>query len=300
MREAIRGYAAAVFESADRARTLETVRGDLIGIARAVNTSDDLRIVLTDAIVASATRRAIVIDLLERKAERISVSLVGFVVVSERAAEIPSTLAELVELAEAEIDRIEIGSAIEPEPPVSHGEVLDRIRGYAERLLQELESRAQIDVVEDELFQIARIVESSRELRDVLSDGNLTYSGRAAVIDDLFGPASHDTTVRLVRYVIRAGRLRDLVGAIDWLVGLAAEERGRRIADVRSAVPLDDDERARVGAALSRLTDRNVEVRDFIDSSVIGGIRVNVGDLIIDGTVRLRVERLRDMLAKAS
>ncbi len=166
--------------------------------------------------------------------------------------------------------------------------------------MQELESRSDIDVVEDELFQVARVLESSRDLREVLSDGNLIYSGRAAVVDDLFARTFHETTVRLVRYVIRAGRLRDLVGAIDWLVQLAAEERGRRIADVRSAVPLDDVERERVGAALSRLTDRNVEVRGIIDPSVIGGIRVNVGDLILDGTVRLRVERLRDLLVKAS
>ena len=300
MREAIRGYAAAVFEQAEGSGTLETVRGDLIGVARVVNSSDDLRTVLTDAVIPPATRRAIVIDLLEGKAERISVSLIGFVVVSERPPEIPATLVDLVEFAEAEIDRVSTGSAIEPEPAASRGEILERIRGYTERLLQEVESRAEIDVVEDELFRIARVLESSRELRDVLSDGNLTYSGRAAVIDDLFGSSAHETTVRLVRYVIRAGRLRDLVGAIDWLVGLAAEERGRRIAEVRSAVPLDDDERARVATALSRLTDRNVEIRDIIDRSVIGGIRVNVGDLIIDGTVRLRVERLRDLLAKAS
>ncbi len=300
MREAIRGYAAAVFETAERAESLEIVRADLVGMMRAVNSFDDLRVVLTDAVIAPATRRAIVIDLLEAKAERVSVSLVGFVVATERAAEIPSSLAELVELCEAEIDRVRTGSAIEPEPAAGRGQILERIRGYAERVLQELDSRSDIDIIEDELFKIARVFEQSRELREALGDANLTYTGRAAVIDDLFGRSCQDATLRLVRYVIRAGRLRDLVGAVDWLVELAAEERGRRIADVRSAVPLGDDERSRVGAALSRLTDRNVEVRGIIDPSVIGGIRVNVGDLIIDGTVRLRVERLRDLLAKAS
>jgi ATP synthase F1 delta subunit len=300
VREAIRGYAAAIFESAGRARTLPAVRGDLVGFARAVNASDDLRLVLTDVVIPPMTRRVIVLDLLEGKADRLSTSLAGFVVQNERPAEVPATLAELVELTEAEIGRVETEAALELEPPASRGAILERIRGYAERLLYELESRADIDVVEDELFQIARVLESSRELREVLSDGGLTYWGRAAIIDDLFASAVRATTVRLVRYVLRAGRLRDLVGAIDWLVELAAEERGRRIADVRSAVPLDDDERARVGAVLARLTDRNVEIRGIIDPSVIGGIRVNVGDLIIDGTVRLRVERLRDLLAKAS
>jgi ATP synthase F1 delta subunit len=300
VREAIRGYAAAVFESAQRGEKLLTVRGDLMGIARAVNSSDELRVVLSDAVIPAATRRAIVIELLEGRAERLSTSLAGFAVASERPAEVPSTLSELVVLAEAEIDRAETGAAIEAEPPASRGAILERIRGYAERVLQELESRTEIDSVEDELFQSARVLESSRELREVLSDAGVTYSGRAAVIGDLFGAAFHDATVRLLRYIIRAGRLRDLVGAVDWLVGLAAAERGRRIADVRSAVPLNDAERTRIAEAMSRLTDRNVEVRGIVDPSVIGGIRVNVGDLIIDGTVRLRVERLRDLLAKAS
>jgi ATP synthase F1 delta subunit len=299
VRDAIRGYAAAVFESAGPSGTLATVRGDLVGFARAVNVSDDLRTVLTDSVIPSPTRRAIVIELLEGRAERISVSLVGFTVATERPAEVPATLADLVELAEAEIDRVRTGAPLETEPPASRQEILERITGYAERVLQELESKSDIDKVEDELFQVARIFESSRELRGVLSDDNLTYSGRAAVIDDLFGRSVDDATVRLVRYVIRAGRLRDLVGAINFLVQLTAEERGRRIAEVRSAVPLDDGERTRIARALSRLTDRNVEVREILDRSVIGGIRVSVGDLILDGTVRLRVERLRDLL-KAS
>jgi F-type H+-transporting ATPase subunit delta len=300
VREVVRGYAAAVFESAGPAGTMPTVRGDLMGIARAVNDSDELRTVLTDSVIPSATRRAIVIDLLEGRAERSSVSLAAFTVAMERPPEVPATLAELVELAEAEIDRLESGAPLEAEPPASRREILERISGFAERVLQELESRSEIDTVEDELFQVARILESSRELRNVLSDDNLTYSGRAAVIDDLFGRSLHKATVRLVRYVIRAGRLRDLVGAINYLVQLAAEERGRRIAEVRSAVALDDEERTRVAQALSRLTDRNVEVREILDPSVIGGIRASVGDLILDGTVRLRVERLRDLLVKAS
>jgi ATP synthase F1 delta subunit len=300
VRAAVRGYATAVFESADGSGTLAAAHDDLVGIARAVNTFDDLRNVLTDAVIPAPTRRAIVIELLQEKAARASVSLAGFTVASERPGEIPATLAELVDLAETEQDRVRMHAPIEVDPPAGRGEILERIRGYAERVLQELESRAEIDTVEDELFQIARLLESNLELRDVLGDGNLPYSGRAAVIDDLFAAVTTTTTMRLVRYVIRAGRLRDLVGALDWLVELAAEERGRRIADVRSAVALDDDERARIGAALGRLTDRNVEVRGIIDPSVIGGIRVSVGDLIIDGTLRLRVERLRDLLAKAS
>lgn len=99
---------------------------------------------------------------------------------------------------------------------------------------------------------------------------------------------------------MRAGRLRDLVGTFEWLVELAAAERGRRVATVRTAVALRPAEKRRIAAALSRITERDVEVREMIDPTVVGGLLVSVGDLVIDGTVRLRLERLRDVLAQAS
>jgi F-type H+-transporting ATPase subunit delta len=106
--------------------------------------------------------------------------------------------------------------------------------------------------------------------------------------------------VRLSSYVLRAGRTRDLVGTFEWLVELAARERGRRVAEVRSAVPLDASETERLAIALGRLVNRTVDVRVIDDPSVLGGILVSVGDLVIDGTVRLRFERLRDLLVQPS
>ncbi len=103
-------------------------------------------------------------------------------------------------------------------------------------------------------------------------------------------------TLQLCAYVLRAGRARDLVGALESLVELAAAERGRRLADVRSAVELDEDERDRLTAALARIARRPVELRVHIDPSVIGGLSIIVGDTIIDGTVRHRLEQLRESL----
>ena len=107
-------------------------------------------------------------------------------------------------------------------------------------------------------------------------------------------------TVRLVAYVLKAGHVRDLVGTFEWLAELAAEERGRRIAEVRSAVDLDDAEHARLAAALQRSVGRPVEVRVQIDDSVIGGMTIAIGDTVIDGSVRHRLDQLRETLAPSS
>ncbi|HXZ82832.1 MAG TPA: F0F1 ATP synthase subunit delta [Acidimicrobiales bacterium] len=300
MREFVRGYAAAVFETAQSAGRLDTARDDLVGFARALNASDKLRLVLTDPMNSTTTRRAIVAELLAGKATPETAALFSFAVRVERPAELPVCVAVLVELAEDECRRAASRVAVEMEPAAARGAIRERIRGYGERVFQELSAPRQMDEVEDELFAIARLIDANRSLRQTLGDANRPLSGRIAVVDDLFGSACHLPTVRMVRYVLRAGQVRDLVGTLGWLVELAAAERGRRVAAVRSAVVLRPAEKKRIGAALSRIVERDVEVRAIIDPTVIGGILVSVGDLVIDGTVRLRVERLRDLLAQTS
>ena len=297
MREFIRGYLAAVVESASSAGRLDSLAGDLAEFARALTGSEKLRLVLVDPMNSTTARRAIVGDLLAGRSIPETAALLSFAVRVEQSSELPRSVAILVELVEDECRRRESGAPVEMEPAAARGVVRERIRGYAERVLQELSATRQVDEVEDELFAIARLLDKDKRLRQTLADADLPLAGRVAVLDDLFGSLVQGATVRLVGYALRAGRLRDLVGTLEWLVDLAAEERGRRIASVRSAVPLRPAERSHLAAALGRIVERDVEVREIIDPAVIGGILVTVGDLVIDGTVRLRVARLRDLLA---
>jgi F-type H+-transporting ATPase subunit delta len=300
MRELVRGYAAAVFESAESAGRLGAVRSDLVEFARALNTFEKLRLVLVDPMNTTTTRRAVVADLLAGRSSPEAAALLSFAIRVERPSELPVSVAVLVELAEDECRRSDACSAIEMEPVAARGAIRARIFGYTERILQEISAARTVDVVEDEMFAIARLLDANRALRQTLRDANLPLSGRVAVVDDLFTSVCRPATVRLLRYVLRAGRLRDLVGTLEWVVEITAAERGRRIAAVRSAVALQPAERRRIAAALGRIVEREVEVRDIIDPTVIGGVLISVGDLIIDGTVRLRVERLRDVLAPVS
>ena len=80
------------------------------------------------------------------------------------------------------------------------------------------------------------------------------------------------------------------------IVELAVAERDREVAEVRSAVPLSDTDIERLREALSRATKKNVEVKVVIDPEVLGGIVTRMGDLVIDGTVRHRLDQLREQL----
>jgi F-type H+-transporting ATPase subunit delta len=113
------------------------------------------------------------------------------------------------------------------------------------------------------------------------------------VVEDLLGERAHPLTTALVSFVVGAGRARDLPAIIDKLVARAATERNREVAEVRSAVPLDDDQRQRLAEALGNATGKQLEVRVIVDESILGGIVAQVGDTVIDGSVRRRLEQLR-------
>jgi F-type H+-transporting ATPase subunit delta len=296
MRELIRGYAAATIETASANQRLAELRSGLFGFAHALSEFDALHRVLADSTISEAARRAIVSDLLEGKASAETTALLGFVIRVERPAEVAPTLNGLVGLVEAATN----DPSAETESASGHRALRGRVRGYAERVLQELSAIDEVDVIEDELFNVARVLDDNPELRRALTSSERTTAMRVALIEDLLRDKVRPATLRLAAYVLRAGRLRDLVGTFEWLVELAAEERGRRVGEVRTAVDLESGERERLAAALSRLVERPVEIRVIIDPNVIGGALISVGDLIIDGTVRLRLERLRDLLAPAS
>ena len=292
----VRGYAVALAESARKNGHLETVHHELATVQSALLNSDALRLALTDPALATVERRGIVADLLIGNSLPETADLVGFVVRVVRAGEVPVSISEVELLVGFALGA---GDAfIDDDAPAGRTGARARIRGYAERVFQELADLRELDVVEDELFRFARVLEDNPGLRQVLEDINFTREVRVEVLSDLLASRVQAPTLRLCAYVIRAGRLRNLIGVFDWLVDLVAEERGRRVAEVRSAVALSDEEQQRLGASLSRLVGRTVEVRVIIDESVIGGVLISTGDLFIDGTVRLRFERLRDVFAQ--
>jgi F-type H+-transporting ATPase subunit delta len=174
---------------------------------------------------------------------------------------------------------------------------VDRIEGYANALFEVARVEGSLDEVEDELFRFARTLEGSDELRNVLTDPAIPAERRQGVVDDLLGGRASPTTANLVSFVVGAGRARDLPAIIDRLVRRAAAERQRVVAEVRSAVELDESQRSRLSEALSSATGKQVELKVVVDPAVLGGIVAQVGDTVIDGTVRHRLDQLRDQIA---
>ena len=171
-----------------------------------------------------------------------------------------------------------------------------RIEGYARGLFEIARAEGTMDEVEDELFRFARSFESSDSLRSALTDDMIPAAKRLAIVEDLLGGKATATTTQLISMVVGAGRGRDLPAIIDTLVARASSAKNLEVAEVRTAVALTADQQTRLAAALANATGRQVNLKVVVDPAVIGGVVATVGDTVIDGSVRTRIDQLKSRL----
>lgn len=150
--------------------------------------------------------------------------------------------------------------------------------------------------VEEELFRVERALVASRDLLTALSDRSTEPSSRARLVEDVMGGKLHPVTQALVARRVVAPRGTRVLTAVRELVRLAAERRGRLLANVVAAVELSAAQRTRLSSILQSAYGREVQINVSVDPSVIGGIKIQVGSDVVDGTVLARLDDARRRL----
>ena len=172
----------------------------------------------------------------------------------------------------------------------------DRIGGYADAVLAVARAEGAQAEVESELARFADALRSSDELQSTLADSVIDVERRLRITEDLLGGRALPATAALVSLVVGAGRGGELVDIIDAAIDRAAAGRNRRVARVRSAVDLTADQRSRLAAAIKASSGLDVEIQAVVDPSVVGGVVTEIGDDVIDGSVRSRLQQMRSGL----
>ena len=249
----------AVTHAADPA-DLDTLAPDLFAVVDALGSSVALRRAVTDPGAQPDQRQGLVHGLLDGKVSRTAVA-----VVADAAGLRWSSGQTFVAALERQAVRAQLLTA-------------DRA--------------GVLDETEDELFRFARLVESDPELRNAFSDHAMPLSARQDLVSDLLRGRAGDATVALARRAVVA-RDRTFAHTIEGYVELAAAQKNRVIATVRVARPLDADQRRRLQAALSKQVGRELVLQEVVDPDVIGGVRVELGDEVVEGTVAGRLDEAR-------
>jgi F-type H+-transporting ATPase subunit delta len=244
----------------DDSQVGDTFATDMFAVVDALEASPTLRRAVTDPGTPEGARRALVHGLLDDKVDR---AVADFV-------------AETATLRWA--GGRTFAAALERQAVRAQLIVADR--------------RGDLEDTEDQLFRFARFVESSPDLRNVLADRAIDRSKRQELVGELLrGRATESTTALAQRAV--AARERTFGQTIEGYVTLAAAQKNRVVATVRVAKPLSSDQRDRLRAALTKQIGREVAIQEVIDPDILGGVRVELGDEVFEGTVADRLEEAR-------
>ncbi len=159
------------------------------------------------------------------------------------------------------------------------------------------DSEGELDELEDELFRFGRIVQGNPGLRSALSNQFVPEEGRSAVVTELVSGKVSASALRLITQAAAHSRGRSLDAVLESYASLAAGLRERLVAEVHVAVPLSNEQRDRLAAALVAAYGHDVHLNVVIDPEMIGGVSVRIGDELINGSIASRLADLRRGLA---
>ncbi|MHB1007822.1 MAG: F0F1 ATP synthase subunit delta [Propionibacteriaceae bacterium] len=163
-------------------------------------------------------------------------------------------------------------------------------------VLLSAEQAGVLDEVEESLFRFGRIVDSDHELRSTLGNRNAPLESREALVTRLLsGKVPEQTVVLARRAVVARDRTFDLT--LESYLNISAALRRRSLATVHVAHPISADQEAKLRAALTAQAQRPVTLMVVVDPSLVGGVRVEIGDEVIDGSMAGRLEAARRQLA---
>jgi F-type H+-transporting ATPase subunit delta len=163
-------------------------------------------------------------------------------------------------------------------------------------LLAVAEKDGSLDDVEDELFRFGRVVDREPELGSLLVDTATPADGRVALLDRLVDGKTSPVTTALLRHTVRLPRDRHLDAVSEELADLAAGRRDRSVARVTTPVALSAEQEQKLTDSLTRLYGRPMSLQIELDPSLLGGLVVQVGGEVIDGSVASKLVAARRSL----
>jgi F-type H+-transporting ATPase subunit delta len=174
----------------------------------------------------------------------------------------------------------------------------DLVAGIEELGIRALAASAPKDLsIDDELFEFGVAVTSNSELELALGSKLGGVDGKVSLIEALVGAKASAQTVAILKALLAQPRGRRIAELIRYAATIVADEAGNGIATVTVATALDREQRTRLESALGAQYGRDIRLNVIVDPSILGGMRVQVGSEVIDGTISNRIATLRLRLA---
>lgn len=244
------------------AKATLAVGEQLFAVGRALDESAQLRAIMADPAVASAEKNKLISKVFGKKLDATATKLV-----TELVALRWSSQQDLL----AGIEDVAIRSCVTQLPASAH--------------------------VEAEIFAFDRAVSSDAELELALGSKLGDPASKAKLVTTLLAKKAHPATVAIIAAVVQQPRGRRIGALLAHVAAVVADQSNQSVATVTSATPLAAVAQQSLAKSLAKNFGRELTIDYHVDPSIIGGLRVQVGDQVIDGTIASRLNDVRIQLA---
>lgn len=169
-------------------------------------------------------------------------------------------------------------------------------RRYAQALFEIAKEKNAVSEFAKDLFMVVSSLETSEELKKVIQSRQITAGAKKNLVRELLTKDLDPMIINFINLVFDKSREAYFSDILDSFNELVDQENKVIKAEVRSAERLDDGQRQRLEAKLSRITGTNVQTKVEIDPSLIGGLLVKIGDVVYDGSVAKQLAMLQEHL----
>jgi F-type H+-transporting ATPase subunit delta len=172
-------------------------------------------------------------------------------------------------------------------------------RVYAEALFEAARDQDKLDAIHEQLDEVADAVAENRDLQVFLFSPYFSSEEKREGLESAITGADPELT-RFLELLIEKHRMPVIFRMRDRFDDLWAEANKRLEVTLTSAVELDPKIVERVGKEIERQTDRTIDLRSEVDEGILGGLRLRVGNMVLDASLRTKLETLRKEVAQAA
>ena len=170
---------------------------------------------------------------------------------------------------------------------------------YAQAIFELADEAQRVDEVGRDLFAVVDAISGQRDLAIFLEHPSTPREAKKEVVQQIFGDEVGELAQKILLYLIDKRRETILADIAMAYKELTYEARGIVEAHVRSAMPLTESEAARLTQALKKRSGKEIVLKETIDPSLLGGLVVQMGDTLLDGSVKRQLAELKDALMQA-
>jgi F-type H+-transporting ATPase subunit delta len=175
-------------------------------------------------------------------------------------------------------------------------EYLDR--RYALAIYKVAEESGKVEKYLDQLRNIVALINGNEDFQELIRHPQVSTSSKKKLFEQVFKGKIEDDLLAFLFILIDKGRILQLEGKLRQMERIHLEKGNKVIAKVKTVIALTDEEKKSLVEKLEAKFSKKVLLEEEIDSSIIGGVYVQVGNEVIDGTVKSKLDEMKKLMLK--